>query len=177
MSRWVCRAASVDRCRALIDALRGRGVDDDAMTVIGGEGVSLDALPDSVTDDEQLVESDVLPGVQRGIAYGGATGLLAGLAVVATGSLGVVAAGAGAAVATTALTTTGGASLGAFVSAVVGSSVPNSELREFEEALGRSELLVIVDETAIARDQLQLVAESIDGVSVMGDTSGPPPAV
>ena len=89
--------------------------------------------------DGGVLENDVVPAVQRGVSLGGTVGLLAGLAAV-TITPGVVAAGAA-----IALTSAGGASLGALASALVGASVPNSQLREYTEALERGNLLLIVE--------------------------------
>ena len=63
--------------------------------------------------------------------FGGATGLLAGLAAAVIAPAGVAVGGAAMLLGTT----VAGVSYGAFVSALVGSSVPNSQLREFEELL------------------------------------------
>lgn len=87
-----------------------------------------------------LQESDVIPAIERGITVGGATGLLAGLIAVSVPPAGL-AFGGGAILATT----LAGAGFGAAVAPMIGISVPNSQLEEYEDAIQRGELLFLVD--------------------------------
>ena len=169
----VCKLDNVDRCGALVDALAAAGVELESMTAIASEGTPLDALPDAVSEGNATLESDAVPGLQRGIAYGGATGLLAGLGATVFAPLGVVVGGAG-----VALVSVTGASFGAFVSALIGTSVSNSEIREFEESLSRGEVLLVVPKSTSNRQLLdELIADSFTDAEIQGDTSGAPPAV
>ena len=87
-----------------------------------------------------LQESDFIPAVERGVAIGGATGILAGIAAI-------VIPGAGLALGGGAILGIGlaGAGLGAWVSGMIGVSVPSSRLKEFEDAIERGNLLMMVD--------------------------------
>jgi hypothetical protein len=86
-----------------------------------------------------LQESDFVPAVERGLAIGGATGILAGLAAI---TLPVGLALGGGAVLGIGLA---GAGAGAWVSSMIGISAPNSRLKEFETAIEQGELLMMVD--------------------------------
>ncbi len=87
-----------------------------------------------------LQESDVVPAIARGIAVGGATGLLAGLAAVTFPPAGLVFGGGA-----IAATTLAGSSFGAFVAPMIGVSAPNSQLKKFEDAIASGELLMLID--------------------------------
>lgn len=87
-----------------------------------------------------LQESDMIPAMERGLAAGGATGLVAGLAAVTFPPAGLVL-GGGAILATTVT----GAAFGALVGPAIGVSTPNSRLTRFETAIEAGELLMMVD--------------------------------
>ncbi|MDH5470225.1 MAG: DUF1269 domain-containing protein [Gammaproteobacteria bacterium] len=87
-----------------------------------------------------LQESDFVPAVERGLAIGGATGILAGIAAVAIP-------GAGLALGGGAILGIGlaGAGVGAWISGMIGVSVPSSRLTEFENSIKQGKLLMMVD--------------------------------
>ncbi len=85
-------------------------------------------------------ESDFVPALERGLAAGGVTGLLAGIAAVTFPPAGLVL-GGGAILATSLL----GAGLGAWASSMVGASVPNRQLDRFHDAIEKGELLMMID--------------------------------
>ncbi|MGD2112241.1 MAG: DUF1269 domain-containing protein [Gammaproteobacteria bacterium] len=87
-----------------------------------------------------LQESDFVPAVERGLAVGGATGILAGITAVAVPGLGLALGGG-------AILGIGlaGAGLGAWVSSMIGISAPSSRLKEFEDAIQKGQLLMMLD--------------------------------
>lgn len=133
-SQLIFTVTSVKICEQVVEVLRQEGVEEDAISVLGNSNHDLSDLPDGGT-----LENDTLPAVQRGAAIGGTAGLLAGLSAV-TIAPGLMIAGAA-----IALAAAGGASIGALGSALIGTSVPNSRLREYQEAVERGELLLVVD--------------------------------
>ncbi len=86
-----------------------------------------------------LQESDFVPALERGLAVGGATGLLAGIVAVITPTGLALAGGAilGLALA--------GAGVGAWVSSMIGADVPNSQLKDFQSAIDQGQLLFMID--------------------------------
>jgi hypothetical protein len=86
-----------------------------------------------------LQESDFVPALERGVAVGGATGLVAGIAAVLLPTGLII--GGGALLATSLL----GAGAGAWISSMIGISAPNSRLKRFEEALEEGQLLLLID--------------------------------
>jgi hypothetical protein len=119
---------------AVVNSLKDQGLTESEISVIGNDSQKLDAIPDAGE-----FSNDVKPAAKRGAAFGGATGLLAGVsAALALPGLAI----GGAALA---LATAGGATFGVLASALIGSSVPNSQVREYEDAIGRGELLIVVE--------------------------------
>jgi len=87
-----------------------------------------------------LQESDFVPAVERGLAIGGATGILAGVAAVTIP--GAALALGGGAILGIGLA---GAGVGAWMSGMIGVSAPSSRLKEFENAIKEGNLLMMVD--------------------------------
>jgi hypothetical protein len=87
-----------------------------------------------------LQESDFIPAVERGMAIGGATGVLAGIAAVAIPGVGLALGGG-------AILGIGlaGAGVGAWLSSMIGISAPSTRLKEFEAAIEKGSLLMMVD--------------------------------
>ena len=87
-----------------------------------------------------LQESDFIPAVEKGIAVGGGTGVLAGLVAMTFPPAGLVLGGG-------AILGMGlvGAGFGAWVSGMIGISIENSQLKEFEEAIEAGQLLLMID--------------------------------
>ena len=171
MEKLLFLLPDVDAARDVVATLRDMNVSDDRIGVIANEEARVEDLPEPDVEDD----SDVLPAFARGIAAGGATGLLAGLAALALPPLGLVAGGA----ALVATTTLGGASFGAFASALVGTSVDNSQLREYEDAIGRGEILMIVDIDDDDAEQAQVTERLVERhpeLKIEG-TKGAPPIV
>lgn len=103
--------------------------------VLAAPDTPMEALPEAGVAQR----TDLVPALERGLAVGGSVGLLAGLAAIAF-PLGPLAAGG--AILFGAL---GGAGFGAWASAMVGISLPNSRLERFEQAIADGHLLMMVD--------------------------------
>lgn len=96
-----------------------------------------------------LQESDFIPAVERGVAIGGATGILAGIAAVAIPGVGLALGGG-------AILGIGlaGAGVGAWVSGMIGVSVPSSRLTDFEKSIEQGNLLMMVDVAKTQVDEI-----------------------
>lgn len=142
MERLILLADRRESAHAVVDTLRDQGIDDAHLHVIASDGTALDDLPEA-----SLTETtDVLPAATRGVAIGATSGMLLGLATAVIAPAGLVV-GGGAVVAGT----LGGASFGAFASALIGSSVPNSQIDEYAKHVEQGSILVIaeVDESRV----------------------------
>ena len=133
-TKIVFTAQSVPQCEQIVSLLRSLEVTDESIGVIASDQTALPSLPGA-----DLMQNDVIPAVKRGGAAGALTGVVAGLGMTLAAP-GFVIGGAG-----LALAALGGASFGALASGLIGTSVPNSHLQEYLEALKQGQLLLVVD--------------------------------
>ena len=110
------------------------GLMDAPLSLIAHSDIELESIPDR----HKEASTDFMPAALRGAATGGAAGLVAGLLAIAFPPLGVTLAGA-------ALLTAGGAAVGTWVSALVGSTVEDPVRRKFEEEIQAGRILVVLD--------------------------------
>ena len=111
-------------------------VEEKHIHVIAKRGTPLEDLPEA----SLLQKSDFVPAVEQGIALGGATGLLAGLVAIALPPASTVVAGG-----VLLATTLAGAGVGSWLGGMVGMSVGNRRIKEFEDAIEAGEFLVLAD--------------------------------
>ena len=104
--------------------------------IVAPDGTELGDLPKA----SLLQTSDLIPAVERGLAVGGVTGILAGVAAVSFPPAGVVLGGG--AILATALA---GSGIGAWLSSMIGVDVTNTQIKQFEENLKKGEILFLVD--------------------------------
>lgn len=151
----------------IVEFLKARGLDDSNISVLGNEATELSAIPDPGEFD-----NDVVPASKRGVVVGGATGLLAGLGAV------LVAPGLAIGGAALALATAGGATFGVLASSLIGSSVSNSQIREYEEVIERGDLLMVVEIEEEASDEIiEQLRSRYPEVVLMGEVDVIPPVV
>lgn len=121
--------------RTALDTLRARGVPDRHLYLVARRDLEMEGLPDAGPEDD-----DFLPAYERGLAFGGAGGLLAGLFVMAFPPAGIVVGGGA-----VALLTLLGAGVGGLVGGLAGAAFPSSRLQQFEQAIDDGALLIMAD--------------------------------
>ena len=136
----------VDVARKIVDELLLARIAENNIHVIAKEGTAMADLPEA----SLAQKSDVVPAFERGIAVGGATGLLAGVAAVTFPPAGLVLGGV--ALMGIALAGTGFAAL---MSTMIGVSAPNSRHAQFEEAIKEGEILMLVDVPKARVDEIE----------------------
>ena len=99
-----------------------------------------DSLPDDLPQANVLQKTDIVHGAQLGIVIGGIVGAVAGGLLVFFPPE-----GATLALMTVLAVAIGGALFGAWASSMVASSVPNSRLKAFEQAMAQGKVLMMVD--------------------------------
>ncbi|KFB70034.1 MAG: hypothetical protein CAPSK01_000433 [Candidatus Accumulibacter vicinus] len=127
---------NVKVAETIVDELLLARVEERHMHILAKRDTELHALPEA----SMLQKSDFVPAVQRGLALGGVVGVLAGLVGLAlTPGAAVIAGGIllGSSLA--------GAGVGAWLSGMVGLSVGNTRHKQFENAIERGELLMLID--------------------------------
>ncbi|MGD2118663.1 MAG: DUF1269 domain-containing protein [Chromatiales bacterium] len=134
MRRLYFLLPNVEIAQKVVNELLLSHVPEKHLHVIAASDVDLGELPEA----SLLQKSDFIPAMERGVAVGGATGILAGLAALAFP--GVVIAG-GAVLATGIL----GAGMGAWLGGMIGMDVENTHVQQFQDAIEKGQLLVLVD--------------------------------
>lgn len=159
MKRLCFLSPDLDHTRQVVRDLKHAGIPEKHIYVVAKQGVELEDLPDAGPEAD-----DFLPAYERGLAFGGAAGLLAGLFALAFPPTGVVM-GGGAVL----LTGLFGAGLGGLLSGIAGAAFSSSRLSQFESAIDAGQLLVMAD---VPRDEVSryeaLIRAADPEVEVMG---------
>ena len=133
-TRHVFSTPNLETAQAALAAARQAGVEDNDLLLVARSDIELESIP----DNRQEADTDLMPAALRGAGYGGATGLLAGLVAFAIPPLGITLAGA-AAIGLV------GAMVGTWASALVGASLPDPIRRKFESEIQAGNILLVVD--------------------------------
>jgi hypothetical protein len=132
--RIVFSTRDVAHARDLIAIAYAAGFTDDDLSVVARSDIELE----QVADQLKMADSDFIPAALRGAGYGAITGTLAGLVAVSLTPLGITLAGAALAGGL------GGGAIGAWVSSLVGSSIPDPIRQEFEDEIKAGRVLVAI---------------------------------
>jgi hypothetical protein len=138
MRRLYFLLPDVESAKKIVDELLLARIEERHIHIVAKDHHALEVahLPEAGL----LEESDFVPALERGLALGGATGLVAGITAVTFPPAGLVL-GGGAILATSLL----GAGLGAWVASMIGVSIPNTQLDKFKEAVDEGQLLMLID--------------------------------
>ena len=167
MRRLYFMLPDIDTTRKVVDELLLQRIESSHIHVIAREGTALEDLPEA----SLLQKSDFIPAVERGLAVGGVTGVLAGIAAVTFPPAGLVL-GGGAILATS----LAGAGIGAWVSGMIGVDVPNSQIEKFEQGIQAGEVLMMVDVPKDKVTEIEAMVHSHHPQAEMGGTEPHIPA-
>jgi hypothetical protein len=148
MRRLYFLVPEIETTKRIVDELLLARVDERHIHVLAKRDTPLEDLPQATF----LQKTDFVPALEQGLALGGATGLLAGLVAVAVP--GGLVLGGGAVLGISLL----GAGLGAWWSSMIGAGIGNRRLKDYEDALARGEILVMVD---VPRERLPVIEERV----------------
>ncbi|MGZ8158681.1 MAG: DUF1269 domain-containing protein [Methylobacter sp.] len=131
----------------IVDELRSEGIEENHIHILAKRDTPLEGLPEAGVS----IKTDFLPAIERGVALGGSTGLLAGLvglrfagfAIAGGPLLGIIIAGA---------------TIGSLMGGLAGMNSGNSRLKQFEEAIEQGELLVLVD---VPRERIETIRKLV----------------
>jgi hypothetical protein len=138
MRRLYFLVPTVESASQIVDELLLARIDERHIHIAAKDHHALEEA--NLPEANLLQESDFIPALERGLAVGGATGLLAGIVAVSFPPAGLLL-GGGAILGMS----LAGAGVGAWVSSMIGSDVPNSQLKEFEQAIAGGQLLMMID--------------------------------
>ena len=147
MRRIYFLSPNLETTHKIVDELRADGIEDRHMHILAKRDTPLEDMPEA----SEFQKTDFIPAVERGAALGATTGLLAGLvglrfagfAIAGGPILGIL---------------FFGATIGAIMSGLAGLQVGNSRVKEYEEAIERGELLVMVD---IPKENIEAIRQLI----------------
>jgi hypothetical protein len=136
MRRLYFLVPDVGCAKTIVNELLLARVEERHMHLVAKEGTPMEDLPEA----SFLQKTDFVPALEKGLAVGGATGALAGLAAITFPPAGLVFGGG--AILAMALA---GAGFGAWAASLIGASTPNSRIRDFEKAIEQGQILMMVD--------------------------------
>ncbi|MBT8129637.1 MAG: DUF1269 domain-containing protein [Gammaproteobacteria bacterium] len=167
MRRLYFMVPDLDTANTVVDELLLKRVDDHHIHVVAKEGTPMGDLPEA----NLLQKSDFIPAMERGLAVGGITGVLAGIAAVTFPPAGLVL-GGGAILGTS----LAGAGIGAWISGMIGMDVPNSQIQKFEDAIEKGEVLMMVDIPKTRVEEIEALVQQHHPDADMGGTEPHIPA-
>ena len=136
MKRLVYAFDSTGAARDAVATLRARGIGESKLSLIARSDIELEKIPDRYLDARQ----DFMPALGRGAAFGGITGLVAGLVAMAIPPLGITLSGP-----VLLAFLAGGAAVGAWSGSMIGGAVPDEVRRKFEDEINAGRTLVVAD--------------------------------
>ncbi|MFZ2406659.1 MAG: DUF1269 domain-containing protein [Methylobacter sp.] len=147
MRRIYFLAPNIAITHKIVDELRSEGIEENHIHILAKRDTPLEGLPEAGVS----IKTDFLPAIERGVALGGSTGLLAGLvglrfagfAIAGGPLLGIIIAGA---------------TIGSLMGGLAGMNSGNSRLKQFEEAIEQGELLVLVD---VPRERIEAIRKLV----------------
>lgn len=167
MRRLYFMVPDIDTANTVVDELLLKRVDEHHIHVVAKEGTPMGDLPEA----NLFQKSDFIPAMERGLAVGGITGLVAGLAAMTFPPAGLVLAGG--AVLGTSLA---GAGIGAWISGMIGMDVPNTQIEKFEDAIEKGEILMMVDIPKERVEEIEALIQQHHPDADMGGTEPHIPA-
>ena len=147
MRRIYFLVPNIEITHKIVEELQSEGIEDRHIHILAKRGTPLEDLPEAGVS----IKTDFLPALERGIALGGSTGLLAGLiglrfagfAIAGGPLLGIIIASA---------------TIGSLMGGLAGMNVGNTRLKKFEEAIEQGELLMLVD---IPRERIEAIRKLV----------------
>jgi len=134
--------------KTIVNELLIARIDDHHIHVMAKEGTSLGDLPEATL----FQKSDFVHSIETGMVVGGISGLVGGvIAIVALqlGSMmGLIVLGC----------TIFGAGFGIWTSGMIGSSIKNTRLKEFEQSMEDGKILIMVD---VPTEKIESITEQV----------------
>lgn len=136
MKRIYFLLPDIETAGEIVNELLLARIEERHIHIIANDRIPLGDLPEAGLTEK----TDFIPALEKGMIAGGATGVVASLVALAFPAVGVAVAGGivlGSGLA--------GAGLGAWISSMVGISIPNSRLERFHDAVESGQILMLVD--------------------------------
>ena len=162
MKRLYFLIPDIDTASAIVDELLLARIEERRIHIAAKDHHPL--LQANLPDTNLLQDSDFIPAVEKGLAVGGGTGILAGLVAMSFPPAGMIM-GGGAVLGLGLL----GAGFGAWMSSMIGVSVANTQLEKFQQAIEQGQLLLMVDVPRTRVDEInQLLKKHHPQIDIRG---------
>lgn len=138
---------NIEITHKIVDELKTEGIEERHIHILAKRDTPLEGLPEAGVS----IKTDFIAALERGVALGGTTGLLAGL-------VGLRFAGFALAGGPILGTIMAGATIGSLMGGLAGMNSGNSRLKQFEDAIEQGELLVLVD---IPKDRIDAISQLV----------------
>lgn len=163
MRRLYFLLPDITTTQTVVNELLLARVEERHIHVIAREGTPLQELPEA----SLVQKSDFVPAMERGIALGGGTGVVAGLAALAMP--GVVIAGG-------TLLALGlvGAGMGAWLGGMTGMNIENTNVKQFQSSIESGQILVLVD---VAKSRVEEIEKMVKEHHPDADFEGTEPTI
>lgn len=160
MRRIYFLVPDVSTAKRIVDDLLLARIDERHIHVIARGGTPMEDLPEA----SLLQKSDFIPAVERGLALGGSTGIIAGLVAITLPAAAPMLAGG-----ILLMSTLSGAGIGAWAGGMIGVSVSNTRIKQFEEAIEAGQLLLLADVPKSRVDEIEdRIKEHLPQVDIEG---------
>jgi len=151
MKRIYFLVPNIETSKKIVDELLLARIEERHIHVIAKRDTPMENLPEA----SYLQKTDFIPALEQGLAMGGLVGVVTGLVAIALpGSL-MLAGGA-----ILAITTFTGAGFGALMSSMVGSSIGNRRIQQYEEAINKGEFLFLLDVPKYKVDDIEALIKN-----------------
>ncbi len=145
MKRMYFLVPGIETTKKIVDVLLLARVDQHHIHVLAKRDTPMEGLPEA----SFLQKSDFVPALERGMVFGGLTGILLGVFILVFPGEMVLSGG------TILATFLVGTGLGAWISSMVGSSIGNSQITRFAPAIERGKILMMVDVPRSRTDSIE----------------------
>jgi hypothetical protein len=135
MRRIYFLVPNIEVSKKIVDELLLARIEERHIHVVAKRDTPMENLPEAT----YLQKTDFIPALEQGLAVGGLVGALSGLIAIALPGF-VLAGGA-----IMAITTFTGAGFGAMMASMIGSSVGNRRIQQYEEAINKGAFLFLLD--------------------------------
>ncbi len=150
-NRHVFSTRDVATAEVAVNALRQAGISDDDISLIASHAIENESIPDGL----QETGGDFSRGGLKGLALGGGSGLVFGLAAMAVPTLGLTLIGAAA-------MALAGAAVGGWSGMLTGTAEPDPVRRKFEKEVSAGRVLVVIDGDEQTLASADIALQSVD---------------
>lgn len=167
MKRIVFLSPDIRHARKVVGVLQDKNIDNQHIYTITPKGVDREDLPGPGTEAD-----DFLSGYFRGLLFGSAAGLIAGIILFimqpSAFDIGIT---------TVVLVTLIGSGVGGVLTGIAGAAFNNSRLDEFNDAITKGNILIMADVEPDQQADIENAVKEIDPPTTLAGTEPAPKTI